>query len=91
VPIVSVIVTIFSNQSVGGVALDDKLNILLASTPDAMANTSLQLVACHIFLAANSVREVLQCVHHGLTMEHLAMCVFKYTSRLSGSTWRKMH
>ncbi|KAL7427170.1 hypothetical protein ACHAXH_001003 [Discostella pseudostelligera] len=59
-------------------AVVDKLKILLASTPDAMANTSLQLVACHIFLAANLVREALQCVHHGLTMEHLAMCVQIY-------------
>ena len=59
-------------------AVVDKLKILLASTPDAMSNTSLQLVACHIFLAANSVREALQCVHHGLTMEHLAMCVQIY-------------
>lgn len=59
-------------------AVSDKLKVLLASTPDAMSNTSLQLVACHIFLAANLVREALQCVHHGLTMEHLAMCVHIY-------------
>lgn len=59
-------------------AVLDQLKALLASTPDAMSNTSLQLVACHIFLAANHIREALQCVHHGLTMEHLAMCVQIY-------------
>jgi len=59
-------------------AVLDQLKVLLASTPDAMSNTSLQLVACHIFLAANHIREALQCVHHGLTMEHLAMCVQIY-------------
>ena len=73
-----------SSSSDGGshhhhrLAVIDKLKVLLASTPDAMSNTSLQLVACHIFLAANLIREALQCVHHGLTMEHLAMCVQIY-------------
>jgi coatomer protein complex subunit epsilon len=58
----------------------DKLKLLLASTPDAMSNTSLQLTACHIFLLAdnNQLREALSCVHHGLTMEHLSMCVQIY-------------
>jgi len=58
-------------------ALIDNLKSLIAS-PDAASNTSLQLTACHIFLAANMLREALQCVHHGLTMEHLAMTVQIY-------------
>ena len=55
----------------------DSLKALMAG-PDAASNTSLQLVACHIYLAADMLREALQCVHHGLTMEHLAMCVQIY-------------
>ena len=60
----------------GGVI--DELKVLLASTPDSASNTSLQLAACHVFLAAGMLREALQCVHHGLTMEHLAMSVQIY-------------
>lgn len=55
----------------------DNLKALMAN-PEAASNTSLQLTACHIFLQANLLREALQCVHHGLTMEHLAMCVQIY-------------
>lgn len=55
----------------------DNLKALLA-TSEAAGNTSLQLTACHVFLAANLVKEALSCVHHGLTMEHLAMCVQIY-------------
>lgn len=59
-------------------AVVGNLKVLLASDPDSASNTSLQLIACHIFLAANQLREALQCVHLGLTMEHLAMCVQIY-------------
>eukprot|EP00585_Thalassiosira_rotula_P004065 CAMPEP_0196141090 /NCGR_PEP_ID=MMETSP0910-20130528/8768_1 /TAXON_ID=49265 /ORGANISM="Thalassiosira rotula, Strain GSO102" /LENGTH=301 /DNA_ID=CAMNT_0041402127 /DNA_START=51 /DNA_END=956 /DNA_ORIENTATION=- len=55
----------------------DELKVLLANSASS-SNTSLQLTACHIFLAANMLREALQCVHLGLTMEHLAMCVQIY-------------
>lgn len=58
-------------------AVVDNLKILLVS-PQAAGNTSLQLTACHIFLTDNKLREALQCVHLGLTMEHLAMCVQIY-------------
>ncbi|KAL7546760.1 hypothetical protein ACHAWF_010095 [Thalassiosira exigua] len=50
----------------------------LVVDPSAAGNTSLQLTACHVYLAAGKLREALQCVHHGLTMEHLAMCVQIY-------------
>jgi len=53
------------------------LKNLLAS-PEAAGNTSVQLTACHIFLAAGKLKEALECVHLGLTMEHLAMCVQIY-------------
>lgn len=56
----------------------DSMKALMASSPEAAGNTSLQLTACHVFLGANMLREALQCVHHGLTMEHLAMCVQIY-------------
>jgi coatomer protein complex subunit epsilon len=55
----------------------DSLKSLLSSSESA-SNTSLQLAACHVYLAANMLREALQCVHMGLTMEHLAMCVQIY-------------
>ena len=55
----------------------DELKVLMTN-PDAASNTSAQLTACHIYLQANLLREALQCVHHGLTMEHLAMCVQIY-------------
>mmetsp|Transcript_15361 Transcript_15361/g.32323 ORF Transcript_15361/g.32323 Transcript_15361/m.32323 type:complete len:305 (-) Transcript_15361:269-1183(-) len=55
----------------------DSLKVLLAQ-PESAGNTSLQLTACHIFMQADLLREALQCVHHGLTMEHLAMCVQIY-------------
>lgn len=55
----------------------DSLKVLLAQ-PESAGNTSLQLTACHVFLQANLLREALQCVHHGLTMEHLAMCLQIY-------------
>lgn len=55
----------------------DELKALLAD-PASASNTSLQLAACHVYLAANLLREALQCVHMGLTMEHLAMCVQIY-------------
>ena len=42
------------------------------------SDTSLQLAACHVYLAADMLREALQCVHMGLTMEHLAACVQIY-------------
>ena len=58
-------------------AVIDDLKLLL-SHPESASNTSLQLTACHVFLRANLLREALQCVHHGLTMEHLAMCVQIY-------------
>lgn len=50
----------------------------LMATSEASGNTSLQLTACHVFLSANMLREALGCVHLGLTMEHLAMCVQIY-------------
>ncbi|KAL9184782.1 hypothetical protein ACHAXT_012752 [Thalassiosira profunda] len=53
----------------------DELKALVASSP---GDTSLQLTACHVFLAAGQVKEALACVHHGLTMEHLAMAVQIY-------------
>ncbi|KAL3795559.1 hypothetical protein HJC23_009272 [Cyclotella cryptica] len=58
-------------------AIIDSLKVLLAS-PESASNTTLQLTACHIFLGANLIREALQCVHMGLTMEHLAMCIQIY-------------
>lgn len=58
-------------------AVVDELKVLLA-TSGAAADTSLQLAACHVFMAANLLKEALQCVHMGLTMEHLAMCVQIY-------------
>ena len=53
----------------------DSLKILLAECP---GDTSVQLTACHVYLAANLLREALNCVHLGLTMEHLAMCAQIY-------------
>jgi len=58
-------------------AMLENLKNLLAS-PDAAGNTSVQLTACHVFLAADKLKEALECVHLGLTMEHLAMCVQIY-------------
>lgn len=58
-------------------AVIDNLKLLLAS-PESASNTSLQLTACHLFLGANLTREALQCVHMGLTMEHLSMCIQIY-------------
>ena len=55
----------------------DNLKVLIAS-PEAAGNTSLQLTACHVFMAANQLKDALQCVHLGLTMEHLAMCIQLY-------------
>jgi len=55
----------------------DSLKAILSS-PEAASNTSLQLIACHIYLAANHIKEALQCVHMGLTMEHLSMCILIY-------------
>ena len=55
----------------------DNLKVLITS-PEAAGNTSLQLTACHIFLLHNSLKDALQCVHLGLTMEHLAMCIQIY-------------
>lgn len=51
-------------------------NLLVNS--EAAGNTSVQLTACHVFLAAGKLKEALECVHMGLTMEHLAMCVQIY-------------
>jgi len=59
------------------VAVVGTLKTLLAS-PGAAGNTSVQLTACHVFLAAGKLKEALECVHLGLTMEHLAMCVQIY-------------
>lgn len=53
----------------------DDLKSLLAT--DA-SNTSLQLQAAHVFLQAGMTREALQCVHLGLTMEHLCLSLQIY-------------
>lgn len=58
-------------------AVLDDLKALLSS-PESASNTSLQLAACHVYLRANLVKEALQCVHMGLTMEHLSMCLLIY-------------
>ena len=58
-------------------AVLDNLKVLITSS-EASGNTSLQLTACHIFLAANQLKDALQCVHLGLTMEHLSMCIQIY-------------
>mmetsp|Transcript_37628 Transcript_37628/g.80313 ORF Transcript_37628/g.80313 Transcript_37628/m.80313 type:complete len:302 (-) Transcript_37628:131-1036(-) len=58
-------------------AVVDEMKVLLAD-PSSASNTSLQLFACHVFLAHGLLKEALQCVHHGLTMEHLAACVQIY-------------
>ena len=60
-----------------GGAILTTLKQLLAS-PEAQGNTSVQLTACHVYLAAGQVKEALECVHLGLTMEHLALCVQIY-------------
>ena len=69
--------TYLSTAPEGRGAVVDSLKVLMAS-PAAAGNTSLHLTACHVFLAANMLREALQCVHLGLTMEHLALCVQIY-------------
>lgn len=68
------------SSSAPGPARDSVVNNLkvLLATPESSGNTSLQLTACHIFMTNNNLREALQCVHLGLTMEHLAMCVQIY-------------
>lgn len=53
------------------------LQSLLQDT--ANVSTSLQLTACHVFLAhGDMTREALQCVHLGTTMEHIATCLQIY-------------
>jgi len=54
----------------------DSLKILL--TECGPGDTSVRLTACHVYLAADLLREALACVHLGLTMEHLAMCAQIY-------------
>jgi len=47
--------------------------------PDASNSSSLQLTACNIFLThGEMMKEALQCVHLGMTMEHLAVCLQIY-------------
>jgi len=47
--------------------------------PDASNSSSLQLTACNVFLLHGEMtKEALQCVHLGLTMEHLAVCLQIY-------------
>jgi len=48
------------------------------ASPDCTNNTSFQLTACHVFLSHGLTREALQCVHLGITMEHLAMSLQIY-------------
>jgi Tfp pilus assembly protein PilF len=58
--------------------LDGIKALLSSGGAESGSDTSLQLAACHVYMAANQLREALQCVHMGLTMEHLAMCVQIY-------------
>lgn len=54
-----------------------KLKNLLYNDPSEVS-TSLQLTAAHIFLRHNMTREALQCVHLGISMEHIAICLQIY-------------
>jgi len=54
-----------------------RLKANLASA-DCANSTSFQLIACHVFLEHGLTREALQCVHLGITMEHLAMSLQIY-------------
>lgn len=54
-----------------------KLKNLLYNNPSEVS-TSLQLTAAHIFLRHNLTREALQCVHLGVSMEHIAICLQIY-------------
>jgi len=53
----------------------DELKLLLS---DASGNTSIQLTCAHVFLAAGMTKEALQCVHLGLTLEHLSLSLQIY-------------
>mmetsp|Transcript_14155 Transcript_14155/g.20658 ORF Transcript_14155/g.20658 Transcript_14155/m.20658 type:complete len:306 (+) Transcript_14155:90-1007(+) len=63
---------------------DDKATIVaqfqsLLADNESANNASVQLTACHVFLLQGEMtREALQCVHLGLTMEHLAMSLQLY-------------
>lgn len=54
-----------------------KLKNLLYNNPSEVT-TSLQLTAAHVFLRHNLTREALQCVHLGVSMEHIAICLQIY-------------
>jgi len=55
----------------------ETLKAMLAE-PESANSTSFQLTACHIFLRHGLTREALQCVHLGMTMEHLAVSLQIY-------------
>eukprot|EP00956_Cyclotella_meneghiniana_P019342 scaffold33090_cov38-Cyclotella_meneghiniana.AAC.7 len=48
----------------------DSLKAILSS-PEAASNTSLQLIACHIYLAANHIKEALQCADEDSVLAQL--------------------
>lgn len=55
-------------------SLVGKMKNLLNNDPNDVT-TSLQLTAAHVFLRHNLTREALQCVHLGVSMEHIALCL----------------
>jgi coatomer protein complex subunit epsilon len=55
-------------------AIIDELKTLLASNP----STSVQLTCAHVFLSHGSTKDALQCVHLGVTMEHILLCLQIY-------------
>jgi len=48
------------------------------ASPDCANSTSFQQTACHIFLEHGLTREALQCVHLGISMEHIALSLQIY-------------
>lgn len=60
----------------GKAAVLNNLEAILAE--DGNASSSCQLYAAQLFLLASKITQALQCVHLGMTMEHLALSCFIY-------------
>jgi coatomer protein complex subunit epsilon len=59
-------------------AVVEELKTLQANTNEAESSTSFQLYAAHVFLMAGMMREALQLVHLGITMEHISLSLEIY-------------
>lgn len=56
----------------------NQMKQLISNNNPAEVTTSLQLTAAHVFLRHNLTREALQCVHLGVSMEHIALSLQIY-------------